>query len=181
MTEDTESNETKNSIIKDVPDSTLRIEIDNDKRLTELQKSLEEKSAKIAVMEYERTHNSFGAPKAPVGGDTAMLNEFYQEKQNNQSSGSDDWQTRTYNSEQELYQTVSKKAKEGNSEAQAIERQLFNKLRKDGLDYEFYGDTHALYRQPKPILPNMTKEQIEYTKQKNAELMAEKAKWRKVQ
>ena len=37
MTEDTESNETKNSIIKDVPDSTLRIEIDNDKRLTELQ------------------------------------------------------------------------------------------------------------------------------------------------
>lgn len=164
------------------PDNVLKISLDTNQQVERLQAQLEEKSAKIAVMEYEKNHNSFGAPIAPKGGDTAPLNppsdDFRLSKDNRSLM------TKEYSNEFELYSDLAKRSAEGDVEAQAIERQLLKNLRQNCgglLDVSFYGDTHALYRQPKPITPNMTKEQIEYTKKASAALMAEKAKWKRTE
>ncbi len=161
-------------------ETTVRIELDNDRQVERLQREKEDLLQKVTIYEHEQSRKkaeSFYPPPAPKGGDTAPLNPPTDDFKPSSGSLLD----REFESEQAAYAEISRLAKQGNSEAQAIERQLFNKLRKEGIDYEFYGDTHALYRQPKPITPDMTKEQIEYAKKKNAQLMAEKAKWRKVQ
>jgi hypothetical protein len=182
---DQKAKENRVALNPDDPEPTLRIEINRDVEIERLQEQNKLLASQIAVQEFrdkeEKARQAGSPPQAPRGGDTAPLNSSYDyERYNNSGSLMD----KRWDSENAMYSEISRVAKDPNHPqyevAQQIERQLVTKIRKEGLDYEFYGDSHALYRQPKPITPDMTQECIEYTKRKNAELISEKTKWRKV-
>ncbi len=173
-------------------ETTVRIEIDNDRRLTELQKENQVLAAKNAVMEYEKKHNSFGAPNAPLGDptQTAPLNPSTDDFKPLSGSLFD----RGFESEESMYREVSVIAHNPSHpnfrEAVEAERALWNKFRREGpIDFEYQGmvdkkgnfSTKALFKQPIEINPNWTAEQKQVAKTYNSELAKAKNQWRKVQ
>jgi hypothetical protein len=170
--ENKEQREEKSSELE----TTLRIEIDNDKRLTELQKSLEEKSAKIAVMEYEKTHNSFGAPNAPKGGDTAPLNPTDDFRPSRDNGSLIDKQ---FNSKVEAYAFLAKRASEGNIEAKAIEKELLRKAG-HGWEIEYRGDLKALSQRTLPVHDGLPEEEKQRRIKRNNWLHEELSKWERI-
>lgn len=184
--ETTDKESKQNSLTKEVPDNVLKISLDTNAQVERLQQQLEQKTAKIAVMEYEK-NNRYGLPNPPVGGDTAPLNPTDDYRPNNKSSDSDNWQTKQYPSYEDAIIEIAKHARMGDKDALRYQADIYKKNFSGNWEYAFDFDVNdgfgskALYKKPIEIKPSMSESEKQAIQDYNHRLRKALKNWKKIE
>ncbi len=188
------SEETKQLIVDGYRKTNQKLGFDpaHEAEKQELKEKIEDLTEQLTISNYEKQkskaeHDGYPAP-APKGNplETAPLNEFYQEKPSKQSN-TDDWQTRTYDSEADCIKEISKRAKAGDKDAQRYEAQIYKKNFSGNWEYAFDFDPNdgfgskALYKKTIPVKAGMSPEEKEAAQEYNRKLRKAQSNWKKIE